>query len=107
LIVMPGQPRQETDAMERARFLAAARQLAAAADLLASGGPADLQADALQMLAQFRGYERPEDGARGDVQTSDDELFASTAHAALTLVGRHEFAAAHALLQQAQRLLSS
>jgi hypothetical protein len=94
--------------MERAQFLAAARQLAAAADLLMTTGPADLKADALQMLAQFRGYQRYGPGAHGAVPAcTDDQLFISTAEAALTLVGRKEFAAAHALLQQAQRLLSS
>jgi predicted hotdog family 3-hydroxylacyl-ACP dehydratase len=92
--------------MEHAQFLAAARQLAAAADILAKSGPLAQRSDALQMHAQFGGYDRRlAHGASAEITTADDALFTQTAHAALTLVGRNEFAAAHALLQQAQRLL--
>jgi hypothetical protein len=96
--------------MEHAQFLVAARQLAAAADILAKSGPLAQRSDALQMLAQFGGYERRLEhsySSSAEVSTTDDALFIQTAHAALSLVGRNEFAAAHALLQQAQRLLSN
>ncbi|GAB2887544.1 hypothetical protein GCM10027093_23340 [Paraburkholderia jirisanensis] len=94
--------------MERAQFLAAARQLAAAADILAKSGPLAQRSDALQMLAQFGDHDRrPGHNASAEISTTDDALFIQTAHAALTLVGRNEFAAAHALLQQAQRLLQT
>ncbi|RKF38301.1 hypothetical protein [Paraburkholderia fungorum] len=91
--------------MERTEFLAAIRQLAAAAELLARAGPQSLQSDAFQMLAFFRQYEHAGPGSNAPA-TSDDALFARTGHAALTMAGRNEFAASHALLGQAQALLS-
>jgi hypothetical protein len=90
--------------MERSEFLAATRQLAAAAELLAKAGPEDGRSDAFQMLAFFRRYDQPGIGLN-TVATSDDALFAQTGHAALTMAGRNEFAAAHALLKQARSLL--
>jgi hypothetical protein len=90
--------------MDRSEFLLATRQLTAAAEILAKAGPQDSRLDALEMLDFFRRYDRP--GVALDVvATSDDELFASTGHAALTMAGRNEFAAAHALLEQARSLL--
>lgn len=70
--------------MERSEFLAAIRQLAAAAEILAKAGPANRQLDALQMLAFFRRYDQPGPGPNA-ILTSDDELFARTGHAALTM----------------------
>ncbi|MFM0166461.1 hypothetical protein P0D75_28550 [Paraburkholderia sediminicola] len=90
--------------MERSEFLAATRQLAAAAELLAKAGPEDGRSDAFQMLAFFRRYDHPGAGLNA-VATSDDALFAQTGHTALTMAGRNEFAAAHALLKQARSLL--
>jgi hypothetical protein len=90
--------------LNRAAFLLAVRQLAAAAELLASTGPEDFRIDALQMLALFRRQEQL-GAVSGAAATRNDDLFASTGQAALTLVGRHEFAASHALLKQAQSLL--
>ncbi|ANB76843.1 hypothetical protein [Paraburkholderia phytofirmans] len=92
--------------MERAEFLAATRQLVAAAEILAKAGPQDWRSDAFQMLAFFRQYDHPGAGSNA-VATSDDALFARTGHAALTMAGRNEFAASHALLKQAQALLSA
>lgn len=90
--------------MERSEFLEATRQLAAAAELLARTGPQDCQFEAFQMLAFFRRYDHPGLSLNAMV-TSNDELFARTAQAALTMVGRNEFAASLALLEQAQTLL--
>jgi hypothetical protein len=92
--------------MEPAEFLAATRQLAAAAEILAKAGPQTWQSDAFQMVAFFRQYDHPGSGLNA-VVTSDNALFARTAHAALTMAGRNEFAASHALLKQAQALLSA
>ena len=92
--------------MEPSDFLAATRQLAAAAEILARAGPQDWRFDAFQMLAFFRQYDHPGPGLNA-VATLDDELFARTGHAALTMAGRNEFAASHALLKQAQALLSA
>lgn len=97
---------QEADIMERSEFLAATRQLAAAAEILAKAGPPALQFDAFQMLAFFRRYDQPGAGMNA-VATSNDALFASTGHAALTMAGRNEFAASHALLEQARLLLAA
>lgn len=88
--------------MESAEFLAAIRQLTAAADILAKAGPLDHQFDACQLLAFFRRYDHPGSSASA---TSHDELFARTGHAALTMAGRNEFAASLALLKQARSLL--
>ncbi|MGV2289674.1 hypothetical protein AAHK20_13270 [Trinickia sp. YCB016] len=90
--------------MERSEFLAATRQLSAAAEILAKSGPQDWRFDAFQMLAFFRRFDQLGLGLNA-VETSDDELFARTGEAALTMAGRSEFAASHALLQQAQSLL--
>jgi hypothetical protein len=90
--------------MERADFLAAIRQLVAAAEILAKSGPSIRQHDALQMLALFHRYEQAGPGLNV-VSTADDELFARTGHAALTMAGRNEFAASLALLEQARSLL--
>jgi hypothetical protein len=92
--------------MERSEFLAASRQLAAAADILARAGPQEWRFDAFEMLAFFRRYDHLGAGLK-EVTTSDDELFASTGQAALTMAGRNEFAASHALLKQARSLLSA
>ncbi len=90
--------------MERSEFETAIRQLNAAAEILAKAGPQDWKFDAFQLLAFFRRYDNPGPGLEA-VVTSDDELFARTAHAALTMAGRNEFAASHALLEQARSLL--
>jgi hypothetical protein len=90
--------------MDRTNFLQATRHLAAAAEILARSGPKDSQFDASQMLAFFRQYDRPGLDA-SVVATSDDELFVRTGQAALTMAGRNEFAASHALLEQARSLL--
>ncbi|MFM0223555.1 hypothetical protein [Paraburkholderia dipogonis] len=91
--------------MDRSEFLLITRQLAAAAQILATAGPQDRRPDALQMLELFRRYEHP-DTASHVVAPSNDELFARTGHAALTMAGRNEFAASHALLEQARSLLT-
>lgn len=44
--------------MERSGFLAATRQLAAAAEILARAGPRDGRSDAFQVPAFFRRFER-------------------------------------------------
>ncbi len=90
--------------MNRSEFLQATRQLAAAAEILAKAGPEDSRFDALRMLEFFRRCDRCGTGLNV-VATSDDELFSRTGHAALTMAGRNEFAASHALLKQAQSLL--
>ena len=92
--------------MERSTFLAASRKLTAAAEILATVGPQDWRSDAFQMLAFFRQFDQV-GSALDAVETSDDELFARTGDAALTMAGRNEFAASHALLQQARSLLSA
>jgi hypothetical protein len=92
--------------MERPDFIAAIRQLGAAADILARNGPQEWRLDAFTSLAAFRRYEQPSVGVR-PAATSDDELFMRTAQAALTMSGRNEFAAARALIEQAQSLLSA
>ena len=90
--------------MERSEFVTAIRQLDAAAQILAKAGPRDSEFDAFQLLAFFRRYDDVGPGLEA-VVTSDDELFARTAQAALTMAGRNEFAASHALLEQARSLL--
>jgi hypothetical protein len=91
--------------MHHTEFLAAIRQLAAAAEILAKSGPSDCRMDAFQLLAFFRRYDNPAlDSATAT--TSDDRLFALTAQAALDLAGRNAFEASHALLEQARSLLS-
>jgi hypothetical protein len=92
-------------AMERFDFLASLRQLAAAAEILAKAGPEDRRADALRLMTLFREYEGTGAATGRSGITSDDMLFAQTAKAALELVGRNEFAASHALLEQARSLL--
>ncbi|QBQ99171.1 hypothetical protein [Paraburkholderia pallida] len=92
--------------MDRSEFLLVTRQLAAAAQILATAGPQDRRADALQMLELFRRYDQIV-SASHLVATSNDELFARTGHAALTMAGRNEFAASHALLEQAKSLLTA
>jgi hypothetical protein len=89
--------------MERSEFATAIRQLGAAAEILAKAGPQDWQFDAFQLLGFFQRYDKPGLGLEA-VATSDDELFARTAQAALTMAGRNEFAASHALLAQARSL---
>lgn len=90
--------------MERSEFVTTIRQLDAAAEILVKAGPQDWQFDAFQLLAFFRRYDNPGPGLEA-VVTSDNELFARTAQAALTKGGRNEFAASHALLEQARSLL--
>jgi hypothetical protein len=91
--------------MKRIDFLAALRQLSAAAEILAKAGPDNLRADAVRLLAFFRTFD--ESGARAEQagEAFNDALFVQTAQAALALVGRNEFAAVHALLEQAKMLL--
>jgi hypothetical protein len=60
--------------------------------------------DDVQVADDIRRYDHPGLGLNA-VATSDDELFARTGHAALTMAGRSEFAASHALLKQARSLL--
>ena len=90
--------------MKRSDFFAAIHQLGAAADILARNGPQEWQLDAFKLLSVFRRYDQSNLGLRPAV-TSDDELFMRTAQAALTMAGRNEFAASHALLEQAISLL--
>jgi hypothetical protein len=90
--------------MKRSDFFAAIQQLGAAADILARNGPQEWQLDAFKLLSVFRRYDQSNLGLR-PVVTSDDELFMRTAQAALTMAGRNEFAASHALLEQAISLL--
>lgn len=92
--------------MDRSEFLLVTRQLAAAAQILVTAGPQDCRADALQMLELFRRYDQIV-SASHRVATSNDELFIRTGRAALTLAGRNEFAASHALLEQARSLLTA
>lgn len=89
--------------MDRSEFLLVTQQLAAAAQILATAGPQDLRADALRMLELFRRYDQI--GTASHV-VANDELFARTGHAALTMAGRNEFAASHALLVQAKSFLT-
>jgi hypothetical protein len=92
--------------MERDEFETALNQLAAAADLLATSAPADEKMSAQQTRAFFRLRQaRLSDPATR--QTSDDELFKSTAHAALDMAGRKEYLAATLLLDQARSLLKN
>jgi hypothetical protein len=91
--------------MEHADFLAALRQLAAAAEILAKTGPENMRADAFEFHAFFRRFEQPGEGIERGNATSDDALLVQTAHAALTMAGRNEYAASRALLEQAQSLL--
>ena len=91
--------------MKRSDFFAAIQQLCAAADILAKNGPQEWQLDAFKLLSVFRRYDQSNLGLRPAV-TSDDELFMRTAETALTMAGRNEFAASHALLEQAISLLS-
>jgi hypothetical protein len=90
--------------MKRSDFFAAIQQLGAAADILARNGPQEWQLDAFKLLSVFRRYDQSNLDLRPAV-TSDDELFMRTAQAALTMAGRNEFAASHALLEQAISLL--
>ena len=90
--------------MERSEFVTAIRQLNAAAEILTKAGPKDREFDAFQLLAFFRRYDNLGLASEA-VVTSDDELFARTAQAALTMSGRNEFAASRALLEQARSLL--
>jgi hypothetical protein len=90
--------------MEHLDFAAAIRQLSAAADLLASKGPQEWRLDAFGSIAVFRRYD-PSRPASQRLVTSNDALFIQTAAAALTMAGRNEFAASHALIAQACSLL--
>ncbi|WP_217710234.1 hypothetical protein [Paraburkholderia youngii] len=63
--------------MARTRFLAASRQLAAAAEILAKAGRRDGRLDAFQALAFFRQFDQPGLVLNAG-ETSDDELFART-----------------------------
>lgn len=92
--------------VECTKFVAASRQLAAAAEILAKAGPEDWRFDAFEMLAFFRQFDQPGLGLNAS-RTSDDELFTRTSDAALTMAGRNEFAASHALLKQAKSLLAA
>ena len=90
--------------MKRSDFFAAIQQLGAAADILTKNGPQEWQLDAFKLLSVFRRYDQSNLSLQPAV-TSDDELFMRTAEAALTMAGRDEFAASHALLEQAVLLL--
>jgi hypothetical protein len=90
--------------MKRSDFFAAIQQLGAAADILTKNGPQEWQLDAFKLLSVFRHYDQSNLSLQPAV-TSDDELFMRTAEAALTMAGRDEFAASHALLEQAVFLL--
>jgi hypothetical protein len=90
--------------MKHSDFFATIQQLSAAADILTRKGPQELQLDAFKLLSVFRQYNQSNPGSQPSV-ACDDELFMRTAQAALTMAGRNEFAACHALLQQAVSLL--
>ncbi|MGX7002269.1 hypothetical protein [Caballeronia sp. KNU42] len=90
--------------MKHSDFFAAIQQLCAAADILSRQGPQEWQLDAFRLLSVFRRYNQSNPGLQPSV-AFDDELFMQTAQAALTMAGRNEFAASHALLQQANSLL--
>ncbi len=90
--------------MEQKEFETAVNQLAAAAELLASGVDEDLRMSAQQMRAFYR-LQQGRSNEPGVRRTLDDELFKDTARAALTMAGRKEFLAAAALLEQACSLL--
>lgn len=92
--------------MDRDEFDDAVGQLTAAAELLARGGPAETRMDGFQRLAFFR-LQASSARLVSTVHTSNDELFKSTAQAALLMAGRKEFLAAAALLDQAYTLLTS
>jgi hypothetical protein len=91
--------------MERIDFFTALQQLSAAAEILAKAGPDDMRADGVRLLAFFRMFDESSNRVERTRVTFDDALFVQTAQAALALVGRNEFAAARALLEQAQSLL--
>ena len=90
--------------MKHSDFFAAIQQLSAAADILNRKGPQEWQPDAFKFLSVFRQYDQSNPGLQPSV-TRNEELFMQTAQAALTMAGRNEFAASHALLQQAISLL--
>lgn len=90
--------------MKRSDFFVAIQQLGAAADILSKNSPQERRLDAFKLLSVFRRYDQSNLGLLPAV-TSDDELFMRTAEAALTMAGRNEFAASHALLDQATSLL--
>ncbi|GAB7521075.1 hypothetical protein [Paraburkholderia sp. 2C] len=91
--------------MERIDIFTALRQLSAAAEILAKAGPDGMRADAVGLLEFFRTLEKSGGRIERDAAL-DGALFVQTAQAALALVGRNEFAAARALLEQAQSLLN-
>jgi hypothetical protein len=90
--------------MDKNDFDNAVNQLAAAADLIAAGVSADERLSAYQMRAFFRLQQAraPEAAER---HTVDEELFKSTASAALTMAGQKLYMPASALLEQARSLL--
>jgi N12 class adenine-specific DNA methylase len=90
--------------MEKTDFDNAVSQFAAAADLIAAGVSADERLRAHQMRAFFRLLQaRALEGA--ERRTINDELFKSTASAALTMAGQKLYAPASALIEQARSLL--
>jgi hypothetical protein len=91
--------------MELLEYENAIDQLVGAAELVASGVTGNEQISAVEMLTFFR-LQRGRLNRLSMGQTADDELFADTAIAALTLAGRKEYLAASALLEQARSLLT-
>jgi hypothetical protein len=92
--------------MDRSEFEHAIGQLTAAAELLARGGTEESRMNAFQLLGFFR-LQAATARLVSTVHTANDELFGSTAQAALLMAGRKEFSAAAALLDQAHEVLTS
>jgi hypothetical protein len=90
--------------MDRKHFDNAVIKLAAAADLIAVGVSAEERVSAYQMRAFFRLHQARAQEAV-ERHTVDDELFESTASAALTMAGQKLYVPASALLEQARSLL--
>ncbi|TCF97599.1 hypothetical protein BZM26_30425 [Paraburkholderia strydomiana] len=90
--------------MDQARYEDAISRLIAAAELLVSGASEEQRLDAFGVLAFFQ-LRRTRVAQQGVPRISNEELFARTATAALTMAGRKELLAASALLDQARTLV--
>ncbi|WP_036025650.1 hypothetical protein [Paraburkholderia dilworthii] len=92
--------------MDQARYEDAINRLIAAAELVVAGASEEQRLDALGMLAFFR-LRRTRIAEQDLPRILNEELFAQTATAALTMAGRKELLAASALLEQARTLVGA
>ncbi len=90
--------------MDQVDHEGAINRLVAAAELVVSDASEEDRPNAVGMLAFFR-LRRARIAEHGVQQISNEELFAQTATAALTMAGRKELLAASALLDQARTLV--